>query len=54
MTKNVNERLSAVDALAHEWIQQQVKTKYNPKVALKAFNNLASFQVSRICAKVVN
>ena len=46
MNKNVNERLTAVEALSHDWIQQQVKTKYNKNTALKAFNNLASFQVS--------
>ena len=48
MTKNVNERLTAVGALAHPWIHSQVKMKYNAKVAVKAFNNLASFNVRRI------
>jgi len=46
MTKNVNDRLTAVDALAHPWIQSQVKTKFNEKIAAKAINSLSSFTVS--------
>ena len=33
MTKDVNRRLSAVQALAHPWIKSKVKTAYNPDLA---------------------
>lgn len=46
MMKDHEARLTAVDALAHPWIQSQVKTKFNEKVASKALNSLSSFQVS--------
>ena len=48
MEKNVNERLSAEDALQHPWILQTVKSKFNSKVAEGAINQLQSFQVSTI------
>jgi len=41
--KDPEKRLSAVDALAHPWIQQKVSSKFNAKLANKSINNLASF-----------
>lgn len=46
MEKNINNRLTAVDALAHPWIQEKVKTKFNEKIATNAINSLKSFSVS--------
>lgn len=45
--KDPEKRLSAVDALAHPWIQQKVSSKFNAKLANKSINNLASFNVRR-------
>ena len=45
MEPDIKLRLSAVDALAHPWIKEKVKTKFNEKVAIKAVNSLQSFQV---------
>lgn len=36
MEKNVEKRLSAVDALAHPWLQQKVRKQYNEKLAQKS------------------
>ena len=36
MQKDVNRRLTAVEALAHPWIQKKVKTAYNEGLAKKA------------------
>ena len=47
MTKNVKERISAVEALAHPWIKEKVKTKFNEKVAMSAVHTLSNFQVRR-------
>lgn len=40
MEKNTDVRLSAVDALAHPWLKDKVKTKFNEKVAAAAVNSL--------------
>lgn len=40
MEKNVESRLSAVDALAHPWLKEKVKSKFNEKVAMGAVSNL--------------
>jgi len=43
MEKDINQRLTAVDALAHPWIKDNVKTKFNEKIAMNAVNTLQSF-----------
>ena len=46
MTKDVNRRLTAVEALAHPWIKSKVKTTFNADLAAQAVNNLSTFKVS--------
>ena len=46
MNRNVEQRLSALEALQHPWIKQRVKTSFNEQVARKAVSQLQSFQVS--------
>jgi serine/threonine protein kinase len=36
MDKNVETRLSAVEALQHPWLQQKVRKQYNEKLAQKS------------------
>ena len=38
--KNVNDRLTAVEALQHPWIQSKVRKSYNEKLAQKAIMHL--------------
>ena len=40
MEKNVEARLTAVDALAHPWLKDKVKAKFNEKVAMGAVSSL--------------
>ena len=49
MCKDVNRRLTAVEALAHPWIKSKVKTSYNADLATQAVNNLMNFKVSSFC-----
>ena len=49
MEKNVDKRISAVDALAHPWIKAQVKTRFNESLGKAAISNLQLFQVSDLC-----
>ena len=45
MDRDVEARLSAVDALAHPWIEQKVQKKFNEKLASKAVSSLSNFHV---------
>lgn len=40
MEKNVEARLTAVDALAHPWLKDKVKSKFNEKIAIGAVSSL--------------
>ena len=46
MEKSVDARLSAVQALAHPWIQNRVKKNFNENLAKAALSNLQNFKVS--------
>ena len=45
MDRDVEARLTAVDALAHPWIEQKVQKKFNEKLASKAVASLSNFHV---------
>ena len=40
MEKDPQKRITAKEALAHRWIQQKVKTKFDKQVAMNAINEL--------------
>ena len=46
MEKDPQKRITAKEALAHRWIQQKVKTKFDKQVAMNAINELQNFRVS--------
>ena len=45
MDRDVESRLTAVDALSHPWIEQKVQKKFNEKLASKAVASLSNFHV---------
>lgn len=45
MEKDIDRRLTAVEALEHDWIKQKVKTRFNEKLAMNAVSTLKSFSV---------
>jgi len=43
MTKDINKRLSAADALKHPWIQKMVKQEVDQELLLGSISNMKTF-----------